>query len=269
MEGECSQEKQLTTKTKSMKRFGRCGAVLLLLFSVFFAGGQTDTLRKTKRFKNVIRYNLSGAMVFGVDQYIVLGYERVLFKNQSVSLNAGLATLPKLIYVSTGLFSVTKDRVNTGYNVSLDYRFYLKKENKHQAPRGVYIGPYVAYNHFHRETIWEFQNRVKGSTVESQTNFDIGLVGFEIGYQFILWKRISLDLVMIGPGFGYYNFAASVDANLNTAERSDLFEGLEQLLKQRYPGANFVFQDKHVNANGVMRTAALGYRYLIHIGFNF
>ena len=252
-----------------MKILVKISLVLLVLNQGFSAIAQADSVGKTKSFKNVIRYNLSGAMLFGADQYIVLGYERVLFKNQSISLNAGLATLPKLIYINTGLFEVTKDRVNTGYNVSLDYRFYIRKDNKFPAPRGVYIGPYLSYNLFHRETHWEFTNKAQGSVIETQSDFSILTAGFEVGYQFIVWKRLAIDLVMVGPGVGYYNFEAGISGDLKTDERSELFEGLGQLIKQRYPGANFVFEDKQVNANGVMRTTSLGYRYLVHVGFNF
>ena len=37
-----------------------------------------------------------------------------------------------------------------GINLSVDYRFYLKNENRHGAPRGVYLAPYASYNSFIR-----------------------------------------------------------------------------------------------------------------------
>jgi hypothetical protein len=46
-------------------------------------------------------------------------------------------------------------------------------------------------------------------------------------------------------------------------------DGLKQLLTQKFPGMNFAFADKEINANGVMNTNTLGYRYIMHIGYAF
>ena len=243
--------------------------LILLLFSTSFFSAQNDSVQNTKRKKNVVRYNLSGAMFFGLDKYIVLGYERVIWKNQTASINAGQATLPKLISIHTDLFNLEKDQKNTGYNVSLDYRFYPLKDNKHAAPRGVYIGPYFSYNKFFRENRWTFQNPKNTSYIQTNTEFTINTFGFELGYQLILWKCVSLDFVMVGPGWGTYSYEATINGDLDIDARSDLLSGLEQLITQRYPGANFIFSEKHINAEGVMKTTALGFRYLIHVGFNF
>ena len=253
-----------------MRRRKVCVVVSILLVCVMssFCFAQKDSLHK-KQFKNVVRYNISGAMLFGADRYIVLGYERVTWRNQSISINGGLATLPKLISINTNLFRIEKDQKNTGYNVSVDYRFYPLKDNKHPAPRGIYFGPYFSHNAFHRENRWQFINSANTSYVETKADFKINTFGFEVGYQFIFWKRVTLDLVMVGPGWGYYNYKVSLDGNLDLTSRSDLMDGLEQLITQRYPGANFIFAEKHLSADGVMKTTGLGYRYLIHLGFNF
>ena len=83
-----------------------------------------DTSRPIKDFKNVIRYNLSGPLIFGFD-YLVLGYERVLGKNRSFSINVGQATFPKLISIFTDSFSINRDRKNSGYNVSVSITGFI------------------------------------------------------------------------------------------------------------------------------------------------
>ena len=77
--------------------------VLMFLVMSSFCFGQNDTMR---HYKNVIRYNLSSALIFGFDKYIVLGYERVIRKNQSISINIGGVALPKLISINTDRKSV-------------------------------------------------------------------------------------------------------------------------------------------------------------------
>lgn len=241
----------------------------LLTVLVSTAEAQVDSSKQIHQYKNVIRYNLSGALLFGIDRYVVFGYERVIKPRQTISVNFGGAALPKLVSINTDSFSLQKDKKNNGYNFSVDYRFYLAKENKYLPPHGLYIGPYYSFNHFTRDNQWDFKNTSNSSFVDSHSTFIVNTVGFELGYQFILWKRLALDMVMVGPGMGFYNYKVTFDSNLTPEEKQQLLDGLQQLLTQKFPGMNFVFSDKHINSDGVMKTNTLGYRYIIHIGFNF
>jgi hypothetical protein len=243
--------------------------LLLPLFVVNICSAQSDSLKQTRQYKNVIRYNLSGALIFGFDKYVVFGYERVIKPNQSISVNVGGVSLPKLISVNTDSFSLQKDNKSNGYNVSVDYRFYLGKENKYMAPRGAYIGPYYSYNHFTRDNQWLYNKSTGSSYIDTHTTLNINTIGFQFGYQLILWKRMALDFCLVGPGFGFYNYKATFDGNITAENKEELFEGLKQLLTQKFPGMNFVFSDKHIDANGVMNTNTLGYRYIVHIGYAF
>jgi len=220
-------------------------------------------------YKNVIRYNLSGALLFGVDKYIIMGYERLIAPRQSFSINIGQATMPKLITINTDSFNVSKDRKRSGVNFSVDYRFYLAKENKHEAPHGFYIGPYYGYTRFNNGVDWTYKRSGANSILQTSSKFTINTVGFELGYQLILWKRMTLDFVMVGPGVGFYNYKASFGGNVDAATKEQIFDGLKQLLTQKFPGMNFVFADKEINADGVMKASTVGYRYIIHIGFLF
>jgi hypothetical protein len=244
--------------------------VLLLAISTCFGQDQQERPDKTfKHKKNVIRYNLSGAMLFGTNHYVVFGYERVIRSNQSISINFGRIALPKFIGINTDSGSLQKDLKNSGYQVSIDYRFYLRKENKFDAPHGLYIGPYYSYNRFMRDNEWHYKKNAGNSFLDAHTDLKINTVGFQLGYQFIFWKKVTLDLLMIGPGIGFYNYKTSVDSSVDAATKEQLYEALEQLLTQKFPGMNYVFSDKKIEANGSIKTTNLGYRYIVHIGFNF
>lgn len=245
--------------------------VLILCSWVVHSSAQhnVDSTQKMRQYKNVIRYNLSSALVFGFDRYIVFGYERVIRHNQSISVNVGTAKLPKLISINTDSFSLQRDRKSNGSNVSVDYRFYLGKENKYPAPRGVYIGPYYSYDHFTRDNDWMFINSATNSDAITHSTFNINTIGFELGYQLILWKRLSLDFVMVGPGLGFYNYKVTFDSNVTADDKQQLRDALQQLLIQKFPGMNYVFSDKQIDAEGVLKTSSIGYRYNLHIGFLF
>ncbi|HSB92005.1 MAG TPA: hypothetical protein VLC28_02760 [Flavitalea sp.] len=219
--------------------------------------------------KNVVRYNLSGALLFGFDKSVIVGYERIIRPNQSISINIGTTALPKLVSIITDSFQLKSDIKNKGVNFSVDYRFYLQKENKYSAPRGVYIGPYYSYNKFDRDNAWELNNSSNTRVVSTTAKFEIHTVGAELGYQFILWKKMALDLVLVGPGVSSYRLKTSVEGNLDPGEKEQLQSAIQQLIQQKFPGMNFVFADQEINASGVVNTWNLGFRYLVHIGFNF
>jgi hypothetical protein len=223
-----------------------------------------------KAHKNVVRYSLSNALLFGFDKAVVFGYERVLSPKRSMSLNLGSAALPKLLSIETDSFTIGNDIKNNGFNGSLDYRFYLSKENRYMAPRGIYIGPYYSFNKWSRESSWEKKN-AGGNQKFVTTNTDIKLhtLGFELGYQFVIWNRLALDFIMLGPGVGWYNLKTRGEGNLTAEERQQLQDAVLDVIQQKFPGMNYTLSGESFDANGTIRTTSVGFRYMIHIGFNF
>lgn len=243
----------------------------LACFAQLHVNGQdykSDSAWKNSR-KNIIRYNISSALLFGIDKTLILGYERILKPNQSISINAGTIVLPKIATISTDSFNLGRDFKNKGYNLSLDYRFYLGKVNKYNAPRGVYIGPWYSFNRFSRENSWDFKNSVDQKFTKTNTDFNIHSFGVQLGYQFIFWDRFALDLVMVGPGMGVYNIKAKFDSNLTEEQQEQLRQVLSDVISNRFPGMNYVLDGKELDANGKLNVTSLGFRYIIHIGFSF
>ncbi|MGZ3853298.1 MAG: DUF3575 domain-containing protein [Flavisolibacter sp.] len=240
---------------------------LLACASTYSQKVNTDSSRKL--YKNVVRYNLSGALLFGADKYIVFGYERALSPKKSVSVNFGMAALPKLVSIATDSFQIQKEGERKGYNISIDYRFYLAKENRYAAPHGLYLGPYYSYDHFKNGQQWSHTTSGGTSLVNSSSSFNIHTFGFELGYQFILWKHFALDLVMIGPGLGFYKYESKITSNLTEEQKEQLRQALKQTITQKFPGMNYVFSDQSIDADGVMKSNSIGYRYIVHIGYNF
>jgi hypothetical protein len=256
-----------------MRQINRYLPVVVLLFVISRPAMAQDSMQTVhakpeKQYKNVIRYDLSGALLFGIDKYAVFGYERVIGPHQSISINVGPASLPKFIAIVTDSFSLSKDTKRSGFNVSVDYRFYLAKENRYAPPHGLYIGPYVSFNKFNRSNDWNSDSSSQ-SPITTNTDLQIWTVGGEIGYQFIVWKRLAIDLIMIGPGISNYNLHTSIENTLSEASKEQIQSALKQLLTQKFPGMNYVFSDKQFDASGNIRTWSAGYRYIIHIGFVF
>jgi hypothetical protein len=255
----------------------------LILCLVFFTGkGQektdSDTLlnvtteslpvpvKEKKVRKNSIMVTLSNPALVS-DQFRTIGYERVLPNNQSFTVTVGKFSIPKFrgdLADSLGLNTDYKDK---GFHFSTDYRFYLKKENKYAAPRGVYLAPYYTYNHLNRENSWH----VDGHIEEVYTNLKLNIhtIGAELGYQFVFWDRVALDLILMGPGIGFYSVKAEVGTNLNPNEQSEFFDKLNEILANKIPGYDKVIEAGEFSKKGTYNVESIGFRYLIRVGYRF
>jgi len=242
--------------------------VAFLLFAAFFSmNAQEQDSTKHVR-KNIIRFNLTSPMLFSTD-YLVFGYERVIKENQSISLNIGRFALGKFDSGISDALELEGGSKDFGINTSIDYRFYLGSVNKYSAPRGVYIGPYYAYNHFNRENTWNLNSDTYQGEVITDLTFNIHTIGFQLGYQFIFWDRLALDLVLIGPGIANYSTKVGLDTSLSPEDEALFFEALNEFLSDKIPGYDQVIEPGEFEKNGSFNTTTFGFRYMIHLGYRF
>ena len=247
-------------------------AILLLLF---FGSYQQIVMAQEKKeledtYNNSIRFNVTNPLIFG-GRSLIFGYERVLNKHNAFSVNFGQTGFPSFHLINSDSLHAGPKEGEKGFHFSGDYRFYLSKENKYNAPRGIYIGPYYSYNYFEKKNTWLLKSGSGGNTesVESKTSLVVNTVGFEMGYQFIFWKRVSLDMVVVGPGIAAYNLKTSLGTNLPEADRQKFFENLNQALADKFPGYSYVIGEEEFQKKGSAKTTGFGFRYMIMIGFRF
>jgi len=232
--------------------------------SVSYGQVKKDT---TRTFKNTIRINITNPLIFG-EKYDVIGYERILKHNRSFSVNFGRFGLPKF-NVNTDDLQLQKDFKDKGFNLAFDFRFYLRKENRYPAPRGIYIGPYYSYVYFDRKNTWSMNTSQFTGDVNTDLRIDLNLIGAQLGYQFVIKKRISLDLILMGPGIWFYNIKTSVNTTLNAEDEALLFEKINEILASKLPGHEILIGSGDINTSGSSSSAFPGFRYLIHLGFRF
>ena len=176
--------------------------------------GQEEKPEK-KNLKNSVKINLTNPMIFGTQCYF-LGIERTVGKHQSFSVNLGQFSLPKLVSINTdSITELNKSSSSKGFHISGDYRFYLAKENKYNSPHGLYIGPYMSYNTFTRNYSFSANTQSFTGELNADFTFRVATLGFQLGYQFIFWNRVSLDLMMFGPGIASYKIKANLDTTLD------------------------------------------------------
>lgn len=229
-----------------------------------------EEMKTEKNYKNTVRLNLTNPLIFG-DKSLILGYERTLGAHKSFSVNLGQANLPKfgILNLEGDSIQVQKDTKDKGFNMTADFRFYPAAENKHVAPRGVYFGPYVGYNTMSRENAWSLHTVGYDGNVKTNFNFNVLYLGAQMGYQFIFWKRVALDLVLIGPGVGFYKLSAKLDTDLDADDEDALYQKINDALKEKFPGYTFVLDDIDFEKTGSSSVTSFGFRYVINLGFRF
>jgi hypothetical protein len=243
--------------------------VLLTAWALDPGSVSAQEVKPEKILKNSIKVNLTNPMIFG-DQCYWVGYERTIGKHQSFSVNIGQFSLPKMFNINTdSIEEVTNSTHSKGFHISGDYRFYLASENKHNAPHGLYIGPYASYNSFTRDYVLSANSQSFTGDLNADFSFRVMTVGFQVGYQFVFWKRVSLDMMLFGPGIASYKFKAELDTNLDPEEESELFQKINDALSEKIPGYDLVIKPGAFETTGSRNTTSLGYRYAIVLGFRF
>jgi hypothetical protein len=256
-----------------MKSLSFKALTLILLQLLIISGSQTiygqDEKPEKKNLKNSVKLNLTNPMIFGANCYMI-GYERTIGDHQSFSVNIGRFSLPKLASINTDSISeIDKASSSKGFHFSGDYRFYLAKENKFHSPHGLYIGPYMTYNSFSRNMSFSAATESFTGELNADFTFRIASVGFQLGYQFIFWNRVSLDLILFGPGIASYKLKANLDTTLDPDQESELFQKINDKLSEKIPGYDLVLSPGSFERKGSYNTTSLGYRYVVMLGIRF
>jgi hypothetical protein len=241
-----------------------------ILSGVQTINGQEEKPEKEKKeLKNSVKINLTNPMIFGTNCFMV-GYERTIGKHQSFSVNIGRFSLPRLVSIDTdSIQEITKDMNTKGFHLSGDYRFYLSKENKHNSPHGVYIGPYFTLNSYGRDFKYAVNTESFQGDVNADFTFNIASVGFQMGYQFVFWKRVSLDMVMFGPGVAGYKLKTNLDTTFDPDQEAELFQKINDAIAEKIPGYDLVLNPGSFEKTGSYKTTSLGFRYIIMLGIRF
>jgi len=241
----------------------------LCLLTLNVAAQKSDSTRRTKQLKNVIKVNLSSTLLYKNSPLIE--YERVIRKNQTASLQAGLVSLPFSSGFISDALQMKSSVEKKGYTLTLDYRFYLPKENRNPAPHGVYIGPYASYYHFNNEnnmSIKDSNDDIQDVILKS--NLNITNIGFQLGYQFVLWKRMTIDCILFGPSVSNYNVKMQLTGDdLSAIDVDESLQEIIQELASKYPGLGSLLDSELVEFKGRSSSWSGGFRYSLHVGFRF
>lgn len=193
---------------------------------------QQITLKENKPVYNVIK---AGLLNYATNGRADFSFERRIMPKQSIQATVGIGfpvTVPTRFSQSFKVTNNTQFSINVpnfvwrSYSFFGEYRFYVLKED---APRGLYISPYVKANirgfdvegSYTRPDSVDVNNQVI-TTVSANAHIKGGFnsfgAGLLLGYHFILNDRVSIDLAPLGLGIDVHRFYADFstsDADVN------------------------------------------------------
>jgi hypothetical protein len=243
---------------------------VLLITPVFINAQAKDTAWVVPKpyHKNVIKFNPT-PMILWSAKNVTFSYERILNPKQSIALTVGYLEFPSLFKDTVAHLIAITSRQKSGINVALEYRFYLMKRNLRPIPDGLYLAPFLSFYGYQFKNDFNIVKTVVDSAAVIKGSFYIFNLGVELGYQFVFWKRFTLDLVLIGPAMSYYGGSLNITGQIDPSKIAELHQDFYDRLKEKYPGIGDFVVNKTFKNSGKLDLFSVGFRYLVQIGFHF
>jgi hypothetical protein len=220
--------------------------------------------------RHLIKYNLSTPLLFGFDN-VILSYEHIHQPHRSWSVNLGFRNLPNLVNPDS-VFFIKQYRKKGGISLMVDYRFYLKKENRYAAPRGIFISPFVIGFADKFSTDLSILKDGNVITDEFQVNTELITIGagVKLGYQFVFGDHWTLDFDLLGPSLAYYRLNMELEGQLEIDEEYRKYlEVLKDVIQNIFPGAKQLLDNGSLSADGSLSMVSAGFQYCIRVGYLF
>ncbi len=219
--------------------------------------------------KNVLKFNPT-PMILWSWKNVTFSYERILNQRHSISFELGYLEFPKLVADTIiNMVKITSGE-KWGLNATIEYRFYLTKLNTRPVPAGLYIGPYLTCYRYQFKNGLDIFPATVDTTGMIKGDFWAFNLGVELGYQFVFWKRWTLDMVLVGPSISYYGGKTEIAGNLDGSQVQQINEALYDKLISRFPGATALSTSgKTFQQTGKLDVLRMGFRYLVQIGYHF
>jgi hypothetical protein len=231
--------------------------------------GSSQLQWEPKQRKNVIKFNPTPMLLWGDTKNITLAYERLIRPNQSVSLQAGYLLFPRVARDTVANLVAIHPGKKWGLNFALDYRYYPMARNKRSAPDGVYIGGFASYYGFRFKNDMDVLHTTIDQNAAIKGQLYIYNVGFELGYQFLFWKRFSLDLLLFGPSLSYYSGSLAFEGSLDKTQIENIDQELVDKILAKFPYLKTLFSGETLHFTGHRNLFSLGFRYSMCLGIAF
>jgi hypothetical protein len=220
--------------------------------------------------RNVIKFNPTPMLLFSNINNITFSYERLIKDDQSVALQVGYLDFDGIFQDTVAMIiDFVGNNNQPGFNIALDYRYYPGLRNRRPAPDGVYIGGYVSYYGFELKNNFDILYTSVDNSGSINGKLNVVNLGFNLGYQFIFWERLSLDLLVFGPSVNYTSCKGEISGDLDQEQIDAIDDALVEKILDKYPVLGEIFSDDNLSFSENRTKFGTGFRYSISIGFHF
>lgn len=246
-----------------MKLIAFC--IFSLLLTITGSAQKQDSI--PKRF-NIVKINLMSSFLYRNSGAV--SFERLSKPNQSWAVTVGYVRFPTLGSLGSSAQVTNENVKNAGYMFGGEYRFYLGKENKYAAPHGVYLGPYTNFYSFSNAHDLNLTSS-SGTVTQARLASDITAlnIGIQLGYQFVINNRWTIDMVFLGPSVSRYSAKFDLSGNYDITEEDILGNAVLKALTDKFPLVKDLLTNQSANMHGSTSTWSTGFRYQLNIGYHF
>ncbi len=242
--------------------------VFIILSFCTFAQELSDSTKSNPARKNAVKF-LPVSLAFNS---VAFEYERKLSQRNSLLLGIGIPatkSFPGFYNLGNPDNDITDDELGI-FSLRLAYRHYSKE---HLQPRGFYSSPYFKYQKITAAaTILAKDDNGISYSEKLDFNAKTYSLGLQLGYQWLIAKRVSIDWYFLGFEMGLGNIDASVTSP-NGAEIDNIYNDVLDAVN----GMPSIWQDRiTVSKQGtnqvVVKGSSLPYPWLrsgISIGIAF
>lgn len=193
-------------------------SLFFLLFSQFCNAQDPDLEKYLRRregvkYTNIIKIN-SLSIIF---KNASLVYERALAPRFSLNIGGGYkyaGGLPKMFNSEDNVLQFSINRI-TGFTVTPELRYYLRACDSRLLD-GFYAGIYFRYTRYTSDAQFNYYpdstspQFYKANAVLTEVGG-----GITLGYQLLLWERLSIDFLFFGPRYSFYNIGYEFDSGVS------------------------------------------------------
>lgn len=213
-------------------------------------------------FPNAAKLNLASAFFNKVS----LAYERQINDKWSVLAGGGYrfgGKIPELAGFSV-LQMKSSSRGMKGYTFSAATRYRIRPCDC-KGPAGFYAGAYVTSTYLWGDLVVAYSSGEQLIDVAGEASLREVGIGLQLGYQFVFWDRLIVDLMFMGPRRSYHRLNLSLESQYAAEVIPVIQEEINKRLRQ------FGIDPLEIEPDASTRTSfgSTNFRYAVSIGFRF
>lgn len=239
----------------------KIAVIIIILFTALNLHSQEK--EEKSESKNEIGIELSDL----INGALQLKYERMAGNHISVGLGMGYKGVEGIISLS-GLDTdhvKTGDITYSGLKVIPEVRYYLN-DIEQNGMDGFYFGAYLKYSNYKSDLDGTyFNDAMESFAIEFDAKINVKAIGFMVGYKLPIYKKLSIDFLIAGPGVGFYDFSFVNKKDLPDEFYEDFNSALEKYSLFDLLNGDFKFE----STNKETDFSFISFRYGISLGYSF